>query len=100
MGMSDFQKNKDNILNEFDDFDQYITNKTKNILGIYFILVNHNDANIKSIKIKETSTHTVFVLYCNNDFIDTGIPFDGNSTKEQEELTTILRNILPTNLSK
>jgi len=49
MGINDFQNNKENILNEFDNFNQYIIEKTKNIFGIYFILIRYNE-NIKSIK--------------------------------------------------
>ena len=36
MGINDFQNNKETILNEFDNFNQYIIKKTKNIFGIYF----------------------------------------------------------------
>ena len=69
MGINNFQNNKENILNKFDNFNQYITEKTKNIFGIYFILIRYNE-NIKSIKLKETQNYNVFVLYCNNNFLD------------------------------
>jgi hypothetical protein len=92
MGINTFQNNKDNILNDFNNFSQYITEKTKNIFGIYFILVRHNE-NIKSIKLKETPNYYIFVLYCNDNFIDGGGSFVGNSDKEREEVLSILKNI-------
>ena len=93
MGINDFHNNKENILNEFDKFNNYIIEKTKNIFGIYFILIKHNNENDKSIKLKETSSYNVFVLYCNDDFLDGGTPFMGNSNIEQEEVLSILKKI-------
>jgi hypothetical protein len=92
MGINTFQNNKDNILNDFDNFSQYIVEKTKNIFGIYFILIKHNE-NIKSIKLKETQNYNVFVLYCNDNFIDCGPAFTGNNDVETEEVLSILKNI-------
>lgn len=92
MGINDFQNNKENILNDFDNFNQYIITKTKNIFGIYFILIKHNE-NIKSIKLKETSTYNVFILYCNDKFLDGRTPFLGNCDTEKEEVLSILKNI-------
>lgn len=53
MGINEFQDKKENILNEFDSFNQYIIQKTKNIVGIYFILIRYHE-NRKSMKLKET----------------------------------------------
>ena len=92
MGINDYTNNKEDILNEFDNFNKYIIEKTKNIFGIYFILIRYNE-NIKSIKLKETQNYNVFVLYCNDNFIDGGAPFMGNSNIEQEEVLSILKNI-------
>jgi len=92
MGINDFQINKEHILNEFDNFNQYIIEKTKNIFGIYFILIRHNE-NIKSIKLKETQNYNVFVLYCNDNFLDGGMPFMGNHEIEKKEVLSILKNI-------
>jgi len=92
MGINDFHNNKENILNDFDNFNQYILGKTKNIFGIYFILIRHNE-NVKSIKLKETQNYNVFVLYCNDNFLDMDNPFGGNNNIEIEEMLTILKNI-------
>lgn len=92
MGINNFQNNKENILNEFDNFNQYIIKKTKNIFGIYFILIRYNE-NIKSIKLKETQNYNVFALYCNDNFLDGGSPFMGNYSIEQKEVLSILKNI-------
>ena len=92
MGINDFQNNKENILNEFNNFNQYIIEKTKNIFGIYFILIRYNE-NIKSMKLKETKNYNVFVIYCNDNFLDGGTPFMGNHNIEKEEVLSILKNI-------
>jgi hypothetical protein len=92
VGINDFLNNKDQILTEFDNFNQFIITKTKNIFGIYFILINHSES-IKSIKIKETQGYTVFILFCNANFLDGGGTFSGNYHSEQAEVTNILKNI-------
>jgi hypothetical protein len=96
MGINDFQINKEHILNDFNNFNQYIIEKTKNIFGIYFILIRYNE-NIKSIQLKETQTYNVFLLYCNDNFIDGGDPFMGNHKIEKEEVLSILNNIFNKN---
>ena len=93
MGINDFKNNKENILNDFDNFNKYIIEKTKNIFGIYFILIRHHD-NVQSFKLKETQTYNVFVLYCNDNFVDGGTPFMGNHNIEQDEVLSILKSIL------
>jgi hypothetical protein len=96
MGINDFHNNKHSILNEFDNFNQYIIGKTQNIFGIYFILIKC-DKNIKSIQIKkkDMKNYTVFVIFCNRDFIDGGgSPFMGNHNIEEEEILAILKSIM------
>jgi hypothetical protein len=92
IGPNDFLNNKENILDDFDNFNEYIIKKTKNIFGIYFILIRNNE-NIKSIKFKETQNYNVFIIYCNDNFIDAGTPFTGDNHIEQEEILSILKNI-------
>jgi hypothetical protein len=92
MGINDFQNNKENILNSFENFNKYIIGKTKNIFGIYFILIKHNEK-IKSITLKKSHNYTVFVLYCNDNLLDGGAPFMGNHNIEQEEVLSILKKI-------
>jgi hypothetical protein len=94
IGINDFSNNKEEILKTFEDFNKYIITKTENIFGIYFILVKHNN-NCKSIKIIETSSYNVFLLHCNEDFIDGGGPFMGNNDSEKEEILKILKTIFP-----
>jgi hypothetical protein len=90
MGINDFQTNKDNILNDFYNFNQYIIEKTQNIFGIYFIMINHNDAE-KSVKLLEMPNYVVFLINCNDDFLDGGLPFMGNHSIEKEEVLRILK---------
>jgi len=92
-GINEYQTNKDSILDEFDSFDKYIVGKTKNTFGIYFILIMHT-VDDKSIKIVETSTYVVFIVYCNNNFLDGGSPFMGVCEVECQEVAKILKNIL------
>ena len=57
-----------------------------------FILIRYNE-NITSIKLIEAPNYNVFVLYCNDNFLDGGTPFMGNHHIEQEEVLAILKNI-------
>jgi len=93
VGINEFINNKDKMLTEFDIFSQFIITKTKNIFGIYFILINHSE-NVKSIKIKETQDYIVFILYCNDKFLDGGGTFSGNYHSEQAEVINILKNTI------
>jgi hypothetical protein len=92
VGITEFINNKDKMLTEFDIFSQFIITKTKNIFGIYFILINHSE-NMKSIKIKETPDYMVFILYCNANFFDGGGTFSGTYKSEETEVLDILKNI-------
>lgn len=90
MGINDFYNNEKSILYEFDDFNQFIKNKTKNIFGLYFILIKY-DENIKSFKLKEEDFYDVFVIFCNNNFLDTGPQFYGECNLENKEILKILK---------
>jgi hypothetical protein len=92
VGMSDFETNKETMLHDFDEFSQYMNEKTKNIFGIYFILIKQPNA-VKSIKLKETEQYVVFALYCNDDFLDCGVTFMGDYDAEQQEVLTILKSV-------
>ena len=92
-GINDYQTNKNAIMAEFDDFNNYIINKTINTFGIYFILIKHT-TDTKSIKIIDTPTYCVFILYCNENFLDGAAPFMGDCDNECQEVMTILQNIL------
>jgi hypothetical protein len=94
VGPIDYENKKESILNEFEDFSQYIIGKTKNIFGIYFILIKQNET-IKSIKLKETSNYVVFAIYCNENFADGSRLFWEKHDEEKEEVLRILKNILP-----
>ena len=93
IGINDFLNNKDNLLSELDHFNRFIKTKTTNIFGIYFILIKHTE-NVKSIKMKETPDYIVFILFCNDHLLDGGGTFSGNFHSEEEEVITILKNIL------
>jgi len=91
LGINDFQNNKENILKDFDNFNQYIITQTKIIFGIYFILVKKNE-NIVSFKLKEAENYNVFILYCNENFLDAGEFEGGKYILEEQELLSILKN--------
>lgn len=84
MGIRDFEEQKESLLNQFDEFHKYITTKTTNLSGIYFILVKHQD--MKSVILNPN----VVVLYCNDAFVDAGGLFMGNHQREYEEVIRIL----------
>lgn len=94
VGINEYEQIKDTILNEYDNFNKFILTQTNNIFGIYFILIKHTDNNIKSIKIKETSNYNIYIIYCNENFLDGGDPFMGEHELEKKEILLILENIL------
>lgn len=92
MSINDFENKKEDILCDFDNSCKFIIQKTKNIFGIYFILLKRNK-NTDSIKFKETKDYVVFLIYCNNNFIDGGSPFMGNYESEEQEVMCILKSV-------
>jgi len=90
IGINDFMNTQETILNRFDTFSNFITTKTENIFGLFFIIVKH-EQEIKSLKMKETADYAVFVIYCNNDFIDGHWIFQGNCSVETQEIFDILK---------
>lgn len=88
IGNNDFTNNQ-TILDDFENFNKFIIKQT-NIFGIYFIPIKYNSTNEKSIKIKETDNYVVFVLYCDDNFIDGGGTFSGNYHAVEVEALTIL----------
>jgi hypothetical protein len=95
IGPGDYESKKESILDGFDDFSQYITCKTKNIFGIYFILIKDIKDKI-SVKLKETSNYVVFAIYCNENFADGSRLFWEKHDDEKEEILRILKSILAT----
>ena len=89
VGDIDFNNNKTSILKEFNDFNVYIQTKTSNIFGLYFITVVTQNVN-KSEIIESTDTYTVYVIYCNENFLDGGDPCMGNCSSEINEVTRII----------
>lgn len=90
VGIKEFQDTEKNILYEFENFNEFIIKKTKNIFGLYFILITHNE-NIKSYKLIETNNYDVFIIFCNENFIDIGAPFIGEYNLELKEILKILK---------
>jgi hypothetical protein len=89
MGINYFKANKDNVLKEFDKFNNYIIRKTKNIFGLYFIMISHTQDTI-SVVLKETPTYKVFVIHAHHNLFTSTSPF----SKELAEILSILRKNL------
>lgn len=93
MGINDYSNQKENLLHDFDLFSQFITQKTTHLFGIYFILVQSN-LSPTCLKIKETPDYIVFLLHCNDHFLDGGKPCMGHYSTEQEQIMAIFQEIL------
>lgn len=90
MGKNDF-KQSTSLLEEFDDFNKFICTKSTNIFGVYFIVVK-SDYTTKTVKLHESPTHVVYVVYCHEDMADIGTPFEGpDSTETFNEICLRLR---------
>jgi len=92
MGPKDLDSNKESILNEFEDFSQYIITKTNNVFGLYFLFVKNNQP-CKTVTLKESPNYSVFIIYCDEYCIDT-IIFPSYDIPERNEVDIILKKIL------
>jgi len=50
-------------------------NNIQKLIKEYVSQKKYNNENIKSIKLKESQKYNIFVLYCNDNFLDGGAPF-------------------------
>lgn len=99
MGSDDFSHSKERILKEFALFSNYIITKTKNIYGIYIILCLE-DKSEKSVCIHNSNLYTVFVIYCNNNFIDRSFLFAGDYEVEEAEASNIILNVIQNKMNE
>jgi hypothetical protein len=98
IGINDFNRNKTQIVKEFHSFHSYILTKTNNIFGVYFITVNAQSIEKISDILERSDTYAVYVIYCNEDFLDGGDPCMGNCKKEQDEMIQILQTYVEKDL--
>jgi hypothetical protein len=90
LGSKEFNDHSKSILEEFNEFNSYIQKKTSNIFGLYFItVISKNDK--KSDMIESSNVHSVYVIYCNEGFVDGGPPFMGNCKTEMDEMAHIIK---------
>jgi hypothetical protein len=94
MGINDYEREKKYIINKFEEFYEYISKKTVNITGIYFILISSKEP-VKIIVLKENPQYIIYLLYCSEQFLDCGCPFGGDQGKELQEVLSTLQNIIP-----
>lgn len=92
MGINDYERKKKYIMNKFEEFYRFISKKTVNITGIYFILISSKEP-VKITVLKESPEYTVFLLYCSERFLDCGCPFGGDQEIESQEVLSALQNI-------
>jgi hypothetical protein len=99
MGSNDYRQSIDHILEQFALFSNYINTKTKNIFGIYIVLCKENKYE-KSLCIHSCNLYTVFVIYCNKDFIDRSFLFHGNCKVEEDEACNIILNVIKSKMAE
>jgi hypothetical protein len=93
LGPNDYNNNTTKILKEFDDFHNYIVTKTRNIFGIFIILIKSihpSNISIHYIVIKETTTYIVYLVFCNNNFFDGGDPCIGDFSPEVNIIVNLI----------
>jgi hypothetical protein len=87
----DYNINKEKIFLDFDNFNTYILKKTKNIFGIYILLIKMNCPNngiVEKIKIQNIS-YDIIIIYTNNNFIDFNLFYGDNLNELNEVLNTL-----------
>lgn len=92
ISIDDYNLNKKNFFIDFDNFNKYILTKTKNIFGIYIILIKMNIPNngiVEKIKINFLN-YDIILIYINNNFIDYNL-FYGDNINELNEISNTLK---------
>jgi hypothetical protein len=88
LSLFEFENNKTNLFNQFIEFHTYISSITKNLRGLYVIIVkknNYMNSFIEKIEMKKKDCE-IFILYTNENFIDAGEIF----MQQNHELETHL----------
>jgi hypothetical protein len=80
------------IITQITEFDSYIHTKTENIYGIYFILVKDEDRDNPSIEIVNNHQFTIYTIYVNKHFVDTGGIFEGEYGTELKMIEDIIHS--------
>lgn len=93
MGINHYNRQKNELIDEFRGFSELIAKRFINIFGLFFILVKLREgvAEETSIRLLKNDLCCVYVIYANKDFIDAGGPFSGNCEQEIKVMTDIIQ---------
>ena len=92
IGMKEYTQTKYDIITEFINFNEFIKTISKNINGLFFILVNTSleYSNLYNLN----SNPFIYVVMTNKDFVDSGEIFYGYPSKEIELIIQTIKSHL------
>lgn len=92
LGIIDYNNNILTLLEEFNIFSSYMQTKTTNVFGLYFItVITKNNKKSDTFKF---SNYDIYIIYCNENFLDGGAPCMGNYESEKNEIMDIIRTYI------
>ena len=98
-GGNEYEQKKSDLIEEFRSFSLFVATETRNISGLFIILVMSSNDCVPTEQIQLLNSalckiHTVFV---NRNFIDAGGPFSGDCEREIQVMTSIIKeaSLLP-----
>ena len=93
IGINDYNSQKNDLIDEFTGFSEFMAKRSSNIFGLFFILVKvkHSTTEEASIQILKNDLCSVYVIYANKGFIDAGGPFSGDCEREIKAMTDIIQ---------
>lgn len=86
MGISEYNQQTTMIQTQFTAFTEYMNEKTKNAVGLYFFVVKNEERKGEIELLFQNPSCIIHVLYANNNLIDGGAVFSGDFYNEQHVL--------------
>jgi hypothetical protein len=92
---NEYDENKDDIINEFLEFNNFMKSHTDNIIGTFFIIVKDD---IDFCKLEKTNclekSHNIYTLYTTKRLMDTGEILMGDYWNEEQCLLNELTKLI------
>ena len=93
MGINDYDKSHDGVIDTFVTFSQFMARRSMNTFGLFFIVVKReHSADVgRCIQILTTDLCSVYAIYANAGFVDAGAPFSGDCESEITLIADIIK---------
>ncbi|HEY4184853.1 MAG TPA: DUF1796 family putative cysteine peptidase [Polyangia bacterium] len=97
LGLRDYERQKAELLDEFNRFSEFLADRYANISCLFFIPVKVRDADLPVTQtlILENDVCSVHVIHANKDFVDANAPFSGDCEREIAIMTDLVKRAEP-----